>query len=67
MVTEKELMGVHLIGDNAWSSGIVTDYLINGIPRFMLIDKNGNIINVNAPRPSSDELKEVLEGLAEKT
>jgi thiol-disulfide isomerase/thioredoxin len=67
MVTEKELKGVHLIADNAWSSGIVKDYLIKGIPRFMIIDADGNILNVNAPRPSSDELKEVLQGLADKT
>ena len=34
----------------------VTDYGINGIPRFILIDPNGNIVDSNAPRPSDSNL-----------
>ena len=43
-----------------WKSSICTDYAIRGIPRFLLIDKDGNIMDKNAPRPSSKEIKEVL-------
>jgi len=28
-------------------------YIVNSIPRFLLIDKKGNIISSDAPRPSS--------------
>lgn len=35
-------------------------YGISGIPRFMLIDKDGRIINVNAARPSSPDIEQVL-------
>lgn len=63
MVEEKELGGVQLMADKAWKSSICTDYAIKGIPRFLLIDKDGNILDKNAPRPSSKEIKEVMADL----
>lgn len=65
MVEEKELGGVQLMADNDWKSSICKDYAIRGIPRFLLIDKNGNIMDKNAPRPSSKEIKEVMADLAQ--
>ena len=56
MVTEKELGGIQLIADNDSSSKFVQDYQIMGIPRFILIDPQGNIVNSNAPRPSDKKL-----------
>jgi hypothetical protein len=35
-------------------------YNINGIPRFMLLDAAGNIITVDAPRPSDEHIDEFL-------
>lgn len=63
MVAEKELKGVQLFADNDWKSSFVQDYQINGIPRFILIDPNGNIVNPNAPRPSSPALTELFTSL----
>lgn len=57
-VKDNELTGVHLFADG-WSK-IVKDYKIKGIPRFMLFDKNGNIVKVDAPRPSEPALKEMI-------
>lgn len=62
-VTEKELGGVQLMADKDWNSQFVLDYAIQGIPRFILIDPNGKIVNADAPRPSSKEIKELLKGL----
>ena len=45
---------------NGWSK-ITKDYKINGIPRFMVFDKKGNIVSADAPRPSNPELKKMLE------
>ena len=56
MVAEKELGGVQLFADNDWNSDFVKDYQIKGIPRFLLIDPNGNIVSSDAPRPSSKDL-----------
>ena len=35
-------------------------YNITGIPRFILIGKDGKVIYSKAPRPSSDEIRAVL-------
>lgn len=56
MIEEKELGGMQLFADNDWNSDFVKGYLIQGIPRFILIDTEGNIINPNAPRPSDPKL-----------
>lgn len=63
MVEELELGGVQLFADSDWESQFVVDYMIKGIPRFILIDPQGNIVNSNAPRPSSEDIREVLNGL----
>lgn len=56
MVVEKELGGIQLIADNAWKSKFVQEYAIQSIPRFILVDPEGNIVSANAPRPSDSEL-----------
>ncbi|MFH1320757.1 MAG: TlpA disulfide reductase family protein [Bacteroidota bacterium] len=61
MVKEKNMKGVQLFA-KGWKSTIIKDYKIKGIPQFILIDTDGNIINVNAPRPSGN-IKEMLEKL----
>ena len=58
MVAEKELGGVQLWADSRFIS---ENYVIMSIPRFMLFDSEGNVISTNAPRPSSDEIRELLE------
>jgi len=63
MVKEKELSGVQLFADNDWNSKFVQEYKITGIPRFILIDPNGNIVKADAARPSSDELMKELDSL----
>ena len=59
MLVEKEMGGVQLFA-SGWSK-IAKDYKINGIPRFMLFDSNGNIINVRAPRPSNDGIRTLID------
>ncbi len=63
MVSDKELGGIQLMADNDWKSKFVTDYGIKGIPRFILIDGEGNIVNSDAPRPSSTDIRGILDGL----
>ncbi|WKK64679.1 redoxin family protein [Lutimonas zeaxanthinifaciens] len=64
MIEDEDLKGIQLLADNDWNSDFVTSYNIRGIPRFILLDDKGNIINSNAPRPSDPNLKELLNGLA---
>jgi len=62
-VKDKDLKGIQLIADKAFDSQFIRDYAINQIPTFLIIDKEGNIVNPNAPRPSDPQLVEVLEKL----
>ena len=59
MVRDKELGGIQLFGGSGWKSSITEDYNIKGIPRFILIDKDGMIIDATAARPSGN-IKEIL-------
>ena len=63
MVADKELRGIQIMAPKGWQSQFIKDYRIKGIPRFILIDKQGNIIDASAPRPSNPKLREVLDGL----
>ena len=63
MIKEKELGGVQLFADNEFKSQFIKDYVINGIPKFILLDPSGHIVNANAPRPSSPELISLFDGL----
>lgn len=60
MVKEKKLGGIQLFAPNE-NISFFNDYSIQGIPRFILIDKDGKIIDANAKRPSNPELKEEIE------
>jgi len=63
MVKNENLKGVQIMADKDWNSDFVTAYGIKGIPRFILIDTEGNIVNANAPRPSDPSLKELFNSL----
>lgn len=60
MIVEKELGGIQLFADNDWNSEFIKNYKINGIPRFILIDPNGNVVTPDAPRPSDPKLVELF-------
>ena len=38
----------------------MNDFAINGIPRFLVIGRDGKILDSNAPRPSSEGITEYL-------
>lgn len=65
MVTEKQLKGIQLFAEG-WKSKIAESYMIKSIPRFILIDTDGSIIDVRAPRPSGG-IKKVFDALEEKS
>ncbi|NRD20264.1 TlpA family protein disulfide reductase [Winogradskyella eckloniae] len=63
MVADKELTGIQLFADNGFQSDFIKNYKISGIPRFILIDPAGNIVNADAPRPSNRSLIELFDDL----
>ena len=56
----KEKLGGIQVFASGWSK-ITKDYRINGIPRFIVIDRKGNVVSFDAPRPSNPALKKMLE------
>ncbi len=63
MIANKKLGGIQLITDNDFSTPFISSYKINGIPRFILLDPEGNIVKANAPRPSNKKLIELFNEL----
>lgn len=63
----KALVNKHKIGGvNLFTNGdktISNFYNIRSIPRFIIIDKEGNLVNSNAPRPSNVKLESLLDEL----
>ena len=49
-----------------WSSDIVKYFQINSIPRYMLIDKKGNFVDLNAKRPGDPAVFDDIVNLLEK-
>ncbi|HWW42102.1 TlpA disulfide reductase family protein [Pedobacter sp.] len=59
MIKDDQLGGLQLFA-TGWSD-IAKYYKINGIPRFMVFDKEGKIVTIDSPRPSDPALKVLLE------
>ena len=60
MVKEKKLRGIHLYASPETKELFKELYDLRSIPRYMLIDEKGNIINANLPMPSDKNLKELI-------
>lgn len=54
-IKDEQLGGVQVFAGRG--AQITKDYKVSGIPRFMLFDKDGNIIDVDSARPSNPELR----------
>lgn len=63
MIVDKKLGGIQLMADKAFSSEFMKTYQVTSIPRFILIDPNGNIVSADAPRPSNPALTKLLNEL----
>lgn len=62
MVKDKNLKGTHLwAGKEHIQFG--EDYWIQGIPRFILIDPEGKLIEANAPRPVDPKITDIFDEL----
>ena len=63
-VKQLGITGEHYFGDQNFSAAFMKKFEIRGIPRYLIADKTGAIVNTNAPRPShegvADTLKELL-------
>ncbi len=65
-ISQKQLSGEHFLIDDKEYSKLADTFNIAGIPRYMIIDKQGKVVNDNAPRPSDENLTGLLETLSSK-
>ncbi|MDR6783417.1 thiol-disulfide isomerase/thioredoxin [Pedobacter africanus] len=56
-VKDNKLGGIQLMSDKDFSADFVKKYNINSIPRFILIDPAGKIVDGDAKRPSDAKLR----------
>lgn len=63
MVADMELGGIQIYAPKGWKSDFIQAYRIKGIPRFILIDPQGNIVDASAPRPSDPKIRTMLDEL----
>ena len=61
MVKEKEMSGIQLHA--GMDMDLVNSYKIEFIPRFILVDPEGKVVNVEMPKPSNPEMEKMLETL----
>lgn len=64
-VEQYDLQGTNVISPGNWNSEVCKYFGINSIPRYMIMDKNGNIVDANAKRPSDESILYQLLELAE--
>lgn len=60
-VRAQKLPGLHLYAEAQFNNEQTLNYLINGVPSYFLIDRDGTIISANAPRPSGPKLREIID------
>jgi len=64
MIKEKQIEGYHYWLNKDQGQVMYKKFNFNGIPHFLLVDKNGAIMDSDAPRTSSKvEIRAVLDGL----
>jgi thiol-disulfide isomerase/thioredoxin len=54
-ITSMSIQGYHWYPSETQRMDINAKYQVTGIPRYMLVDKTGKVVNTNAPRPSSGQ------------
>ena len=63
MVKDKKGAEYHLNVPDGFKSTLAKSYLIRAVPRIVIIDKEGKIVDAYAKRPSDPKLKMQLEQL----
>ena len=63
-IAQKKLSGEHFLLTDKEYALLADRFDIAGIPRYMVIDKKGMVVDDNAPRPSDEDLAALLESLS---
>ena len=59
MLGKQKLPGHHCF-IASWTGDFAKNYKVTGVPRYMVFDRQGRIVSVNAPKPNKPGLKEMI-------
>jgi len=59
-IEKHNIEGIHLHSPGGWNSTVTQKFGIRGIPRFILFDKYGKVVALEAKRPSDETLYDEL-------
>ncbi len=51
-IQQREFTGLHVMLPRGFASDAALKYHISGIPRYLIVDRKGNLVSGDAPRPS---------------
>jgi len=54
-IAERKMEGEHYLLTDEQFAHLTTEFDFRGIPRYILVDRQGQVVNQNAPRPSSGQ------------
>jgi len=59
-IVDLGIEGEHAFSNAKWPDGAGAFFQVSGIPRYMIMDKTGNVVQSNAPRPSAEDIWDTL-------
>lgn len=62
-IEELGIEGKHGLSKGGWGSEVTSKFGVSSIPRYLIFDKKGKVVDQNAPRPSDPRLLEILRKL----
>ncbi len=63
-IEELGIEGTHGLSQGGWGSEVTSKFGVSSIPRYLIFDKKGKVVDSNAPRPSDPRLIDILRKLA---
>jgi thiol-disulfide isomerase/thioredoxin len=63
---KEQMLGIQIFAGDAANEALMKPYKITGIPRFILVGKDGKLVSADAPRPSDDEIKPMINSALKK-
>lgn len=67
MLGGKDMAGVHWYAEGNWRSDFASHFLVQSIPRFILLDENGRVLEASAARPSGNIAQTIGNYLSERS
>lgn len=63
-IKELGIEGTHGLSQGGWGSEVTSKFGVSSIPRYLIFDKKGKVVDQNAPRPSDPRTLTILKKLA---